>query len=90
MRFGTVALALLAVTMAQPAAAARKTEKELCLQKVNDVETMKADPASASPGPKAEAKVADLIEIATHLCEQGNFKYADDLLALARGMLASE
>lgn len=41
-------------------------------------------------GKKAQAQVDELPEIATHLCDQGNFKYAETLISLARGMLASE
>ena len=77
-------LALLATTLAQQK---YKSPKDACMQSLQDVKGAYAD---RDIGEKASVEVAKLIEISEHLCEQGNFAYANDLLALARGMLATE
>ncbi len=75
--------------VATPVLAAKMTAKEECLQGVADVRDMleKGDPRL---GPKTEAQMTELVEIATHLCEQGNFRYAESLLRIARTTMSSE
>ena len=83
-----VFVASLAIAPAHAAMA--KTEKDKCFDLVKDVsELLKSDDSPGS-GDKAEAEAAKLIEIATHLCDQGNFVYAGELLQIARTHLASE
>jgi hypothetical protein len=80
----TMLLALPATTFAQEK---YKSPKDACMQGVQDV---KGAYASTTLGPKAAVEVQKLIEISEHLCQQGNFVYAKDLLQLARTMLATE
>lgn len=67
---------------------AEMPEKDKCLAQVALVEQMKQDEPEV--GEKSEAKIKELMEVATHLCEQGNFVYAGKLTDVARGMLVSE
>jgi uncharacterized protein YdeI (BOF family) len=88
MKYVIVALVmLLALPTTTIAQQNYKSPKEACMQSVQDVKGAYAD---KDIGEKASVEVAKLIEISEHLCEQGNFAYAKDLLALARGMLATE
>lgn len=64
-----------------------KSPKEACVRGVEDA---KEAYAAKDVGEKAAAEAEKLIEISAHLCEQGNFAYADDLLELVRSMLATE
>ena len=89
-RFLFVAVAVLAFVAMPAQAAKRMTEKDKCLQSVADVVEMAQSEETPGIGKKAQAQVDELLEIATHLCDQGNFKYAESLVSLARGMLASE
>ena len=87
----TIALALAAALLASPALAAKKkTAKELCLQSVLDISEMRETESTSKFSEKTEKEVEDLVEVATHLCQQGNFQYAENLLMIARTMLASE
>ena len=67
-----------------------KTEKEKCQDLVKDVVEILSSDEGPRIGDKAEADVRKMIEIATHLCDQGNFVYAGTLMELARGYMASE
>ena len=84
-----IALALAALTLltAAPVMAQTVKDKKTCLRAVEDAKGAQGD---ATIGKKTMAEAEDLIRIAEHLCTQGNFVYADTLLQLARGMLASE
>ncbi len=64
-----------------------KSPKDACLRGVEDA---KEAYAAKDVGEKAAVEAEKLIEISAHLCEQGNFAYADDLLELVRSMLATE
>ncbi len=64
-----------------------KSPKDACLSGVEDA---KEAYAAKDVGEKAAMEAEKLIEISAHLCEQGNFAYADDLLELVRSMLATE
>jgi uncharacterized protein YdeI (BOF family) len=88
MKYVIVALVmLLALPAATFAQQKYKSPKDACVQGVADV---KGAYANKDIGEKASVEVAKLIEISEHLCNQGNFAYAKDLLALARSMLATE
>jgi len=76
--------------LSAPASAAKMTEKEKCLKDVLDVQEGQAAGDSPGIGAKTQAEVDQLIEIAKHLCEQGNFKYAETLLTRIRTKTASE
>lgn len=64
-----------------------KSPKNTCLRGVEDVQAAYAE---KDVGEKAALEAEKLIEISAHLCEQGNFAYAEDLLELVRSMLATE
>ena len=83
-------IAILALALAQPATAAKMTEKDKCLQAVADIGDMKEDAGTPEATPKEAEAVDSLVEIATHLCTQGNFKYAEELLGIARVIMSSE
>jgi len=88
MKYVIVALVMLLASPAISFAEQKyKSPKDACMQSLQDVKGAYAD---KDIGEKASVEVAKLIEISEHLCEQGNFAYANDLLALARGMLATE
>ena len=83
----TVSIAILFLT---PMQAMAETEKEKCLKKVAQIGEIQASEDTPGIGEKAEKELDEIVEIATHLCQQGNFQYAENLLVIARGMLASE
>ncbi len=88
--FGTVCMmAVVAASTVSFASDAGKykSPKDACVQGVKDA---KEAYAAKDVGEKAAVEAEKLIEISAHLCEQGNFAYADDLLELARSMLATE
>ena len=63
----------LALLVSGPAFAAKMTEKQKCLSGVAIVlETLESED-TPRPGDRAMEQVNQLIEISTHLCEQGNF-----------------
>ncbi len=79
-----------AVCLSTPAMAAKMTAKEKCLRNILDVRETQEAEETPKVGEKAQAQVDHLLEIARHLCEQGNFQYAESLLEIARGMVVSE
>jgi hypothetical protein len=88
MKYAIVALVMLLALPATTFGQEKyKSPKDACMQNLQDV---KDAYANKDIGEKASVEVAKLIEISEHLCQQGNFAYAKDLLALARGMLATE
>ena len=83
---------LIAVSMASAGAFAAggetyKSPKDACVRGVEDARDAYA---KRDIGEKASMQVQQMIEISAHLCEQGNFLYAEELLAMVRGMLATE
>ncbi len=78
------------ILVSSSAFAAKPTEKEKCLKNVAEITTIKESDETPRIGEKAEEQLEGLVEIATHLCQTGNFVYAEKLLVMARGMLASE
>ena len=85
------AVLLLAVLFSPESAVAQgMTEKQKCLRGVLDVRETMASAETPEPGAKIRAEVENLLEVSTHLCEQGNFVYAGKLLELARGLVVSE
>lgn len=90
MKIPTMFLAAALVFASSDLHAAMKSEKEKCLASIAVIAEMKADDETPDIGEKASLELEQLIEIANHLCEQGNFKYASDIVAIARGMLVSE
>ena len=85
-RLAILALAAAAVAVA-PAGAQVVKDKPSCEQAVKDAEE---GLATASVGARSQQEAADMIRIATHLCTQANFVYAERLLEIVRGMTASE
>lgn len=75
--------------MAVAASAAEKTSKDKCTEEVADVRQMQQS-GDPRPGAKAEKQISELVEVAEHLCEQGNFQYADSVLRVLRTMMSSE
>ena len=93
MKYAVLALALSAVLFAahgKVVHAAEMTEQEKCLGAVKVIDEMKADEETPAIGDKAEAEVDALVEIATHLCNEGHFDYSGQLMEIARGMIVSE
>ncbi len=76
-----------ASVLAFAAPAAAQMNKEKCAEAVADVQDMQK---AGGIGAKTEAQVKELIEVAMHLCDQGNFQYADSVLRVVRTMMASE
>jgi hypothetical protein len=84
----TASIAIILFT--SPGDAATKSEKDKCFQKVLEIGEIQESEDTPGIGEMAQQEVDELVEIATHLCQQGNFRYAEKLLEIARGMLASE
>ena len=80
-------ISALVAAVAMPTFAEAQTEKQKCTQSVEDVRKMRA---SSDAGPRANKEADELIEVAQHLCTQGNFVYADKLMEVARGLLTTE
>ena len=89
LRYATMATATV-LLLAGSSYAATPTAKDKCLRSVLDIAAMRDAADTPRIGEKAQKEVDDLVEVATHLCQQGNFQYAEKLLALARGMLVAE
>jgi hypothetical protein len=53
-------------------------------------DTQEARAGNPDVGPKAAAAFDSLLELAAQRCKNGAYQYADDLLVVARGMVASE
>ena len=85
-RLATLALAAAALA-ASPAGAQVVKDKPSCEQAVKDAEE---GLRTASVGARSQSEAEDMIRIATHLCTQANFVYAERLLEIVRGMTASE
>lgn len=87
-----IAVVLVATVLAFPASAATRNaptvfDKPSCARAVTDAR----DAAAASQvSEKVQADVAELIRVSDHLCTQGNFVYAENMLQIARGMVAEE
>ena len=82
---GVLAVALGSGAMAQPLA-----ERQKCLSNVQDVLDMQSSSEFPNIGEIAQGEVDELVEIATYLCENANYLYANQLLEIVRGMLVSE
>ena len=89
LRVSLAALAAL-ILLSGPASAQKMTDKQNCLQGVADVRESMASEDTPEVAEKTEAEVKELLEVSTSLCERGNFKDAEKLLELARGMVVSE
>ena len=81
-----IAVGLFAL-VAAPAAAQSISSKKECARALADAREARA---SSDAGPKANKEADDLLEVADHLCSQGNFVYAANVLAAVRGILATE
>tara|TARA_E500000318_G_scaffold74500_1_gene69132 strand:+ start:317 stop:634 length:318 start_codon:yes stop_codon:yes gene_type:complete len=53
-------------------------------------DTQEARAGNPDLGPKSAAVFDSLLELAAQRCKDGEYQYADDLLIVARGMVASE
>lgn len=90
----TIASAVLAAMLfAYPLASFAANEPQVadasqCSQGVKD--TKEARASNPDIGPKAAKTFDDLMALAEKRCEQKEFKFADELLQVARGMVASE
>ncbi len=83
----TILAASLAALLALPISAQAASEKEICVQELKDVQAMRG---SSAAGAKANKAADDMLEVAQHLCEQGNFAYAKKTFAVIRGILTNE
>ena len=81
------ALLVGAVVLSNPAVAQTIADKDSCALGIADVEKMRA---SSDAGAKANQQADDLIEVATHLCGQANFVYAEKVLGAIRALLSTE
>lgn len=77
---------LLAVPLT-PVSAQGIVTKADCVSALTDARNARAESDS---GPKANKQADDLLEVAEHLCNQGNFVYAGKVLAVVRSILATE
>lgn len=88
-----IVTAVLVLAQAGSAFAAGKnptkiSSQQACESAIKD--THEARAGNPVLGPKAEKIFDSLLELATERCKSGEFQYADDLLVIARGMVASE
>lgn len=86
-RFAVACAAVVSMIAVGAAAEEYKSPRDECFRTLKDLEDAYAD---KDVGEKAAAEVVKLIEISDHLCNQGNFAYAHDIMRLARSMLVSE
>lgn len=81
----------LALALAGPAAAQKNqpvvSDKASCEQAVKDATAARN---GADVSEKVKTEVDEMLKIAEHLCTQANFVYAEQLLAISRGMVAGE
>lgn len=61
--------------------------KAKCAQALTEAKEVRA---KSDSGPKANKEADELLEVAEHLCSQGNFVYASNVLTVIRGILATE
>ena len=80
-------VAALAAMVAAPAYAQTITDKKQCERALADAQEVRAN---SDAGAKANEEADKLLEVAAHLCGQGNFVYAQDVLEVIRGILATE
>ncbi len=78
------------MAVASSAQAAEVTKMQKCQGAIKVIAEMKADEDTPEIGEKAESEVDTLVEVATRLCELGDFEFADRLMQIARGMMVSE
>lgn len=83
----------LAVALGGTAYAAGKnpttiTSLKTCEAAIRD--TQEAREGNPALGPKAGTAFESLLELAAERCKAGAYQYADDLLVIARGMVATE
>ena len=64
------------------------TTLKACEAAIKD--TQEARAGNPDLGPKSAAVFDSLLELAAQRCKDGEYQYADDLLIVARGMVASE
>lgn len=93
--FSRVFIAASAIIVAQsvPALASGKnpttiTSEAACLAAIKD--TGEARAGNPVLGPKAAKAFDEILALAAQRCKDGEFQHADDLLIIARGMVASE
>lgn len=89
----TASAVLAAMLFAYPAASFAANGPQIadasqCSQSVKD--TKEARASNPDIGDKAAKVFDELIALAEKRCEQKEFKFADELLQVARGMVASE
>tara|TARA_R110002012_G_scaffold187275_1_gene354234 strand:+ start:624 stop:896 length:273 start_codon:yes stop_codon:yes gene_type:complete len=64
------------------------TSLKACEAAIKD--TQEARAGNPALGPKAGQAFESLLELAGQRCKDGEYQYADDLLVIARGMVATE
>ncbi len=74
-----------ATAIAQPA-----TDKDQCRAMVDEIVRMQQAGDYSAVGPLAQVEIDRLIEVAQHLCDSGNFVYADTIMQTIRGILSTE
>lgn len=80
-------VAALTAMVGAPAYAQTITNKKECARTLADAREARANSDS---GAKANEEADKLLEVAEHLCEQGNFVYAQEVMEVIRGILATE
>ena len=88
--FAVATVAALSVVTASLSAKAEYKDKAQCLNELKIVEDMRADASIPTLGEKYTKTLEELLGLAKQRCDSGQFKNAEELIALARGMLASE
>lgn len=88
MMFPKVMLGLCLVAFLMgPAHAQTINSKAECTKALTEAQEARSQSDS---GPKANKEADELLEVAEHLCSQGNFVYASNVLAVVRGIVATE
>lgn len=88
MTFPKVMLSLCLVAfLTAPAQAQSVMSKAECTKALTEAQEARS---TSDAGPKANEEADELLEVAEHLCNQGNFVYASNVLAVVRGILATE
>ncbi len=88
MTFPKVLLSLCLVAfLTAPAHAQTILSRAECTKALTEAKEARS---KSDSGPKANKEADELLEVAEHLCGQGNFVYAGNVLAVVRGILATE
>lgn len=85
---GAMATAMLVQPLTADAASTQVTDAMACKQALVDIKEQRLNEPEI--GDKAAKMFDEIVALAVQRCANKEFKYANDLLTIARGMVASE